>query len=224
MSAPSVTAAATAAKEAAAAYAVAQEASRAADEEMVETRAKIEAGDKTVSVSDMQETAARAEYLRLAITPARVEAEATDAQHRRAQGSAAAARATAAATGLPARDAAVAKAEAEITAAVRKLRASLSARDDLIEAVHGELRAAAPADLDNEGVLPEGYQAHSFASGLAIDAAGIRHNLSTHDDQLEKRLGASVRAAIAEPMPGGGPNQDQMPSGFRVDYVARALR
>lgn len=223
MSAPSVTAKATAAKEAAAAHADAQERAQAATQHLAQIRGRIQAGDQTVSISDMREAADRAEYLGLAVTPAEVEAQRAEVTLRRAKAAAAAARATDAATGLQARTAAVAKAEAEITAAVRKLRASLSARDDLIGAVHGELRAAAPADLDDEGVLPEGYRAHSFASGLSIDVAGVRHNLSTGDNQLEKRLGAGVRAGVAEPLPAGY-SGDRMPSGFRVDYLAHALR
>lgn len=224
MSAASVATTASAAEEAANSHTAAQERAHAAIQHLAQIRGRIQAGDQTVSTSDLREAADRAEYADLAIASFEAEAKATDAQHRRAKAAAAVARAVDAATGLQARDTAVAKAEAEITAAVRKLRATLSARDDLIESVHGELRAAAPADLDDEGVLPAGYGAHSLASGLSIDVAGVRHRLAAHDDQFEKRIGASVRAGIADPIPGGGPNQDQMPSGFRGDYVAHALR
>lgn len=105
------------------------------------------------------------------------------------------------------------KAEAGITAAVRNLRAAFLARDELMTDVSADLWAAWPHRLDEVpagGVLPAGYRTrghdpHGLGPDLTI--GGTAHYLSTHDHQLERRIGASVRAAIAEPIPGGGENQ-----------------
>lgn len=230
MSAPKVGVTADAALEAAAAHTEAQQHAQAALQHLDDTRAKISAGDQSVSPADLREAADRAEHAILSIDHAAVEAKATDTQHQRAKAAAAAARAVDDATGLDARDAAVGKAEAEITAAVRKLRTALSARDELITAVAGDLWAAHPHFLEevpDNGVLPDGYRTRGhdpYGVGPDLTIGGQAHYLSTHDHQLEQRIGASVRAAIAEPIPGGGENQDQMPSGFRGETVAQSLR
>ncbi len=222
MSAPSSTVA-----DALDAHTAAQERTQAAEEHLDDTRARVRAGDRTVTPADLREAADRAEHAVLAIDYARAEAEAADVQHRRARAHAA----IAPLSDLPAHDAGIAAAEAAIADGVRSLRAALGARDELIAAASSALWAAWPHFLDelpDGGILPDGYRAaghiNKWALGPQLTIAGTGHNLSTGDHQLERRIGASVRAAIAEPIPGGGENQDQMPSGFRGETVAQSLR